>query len=424
MQILFFSIFVLFFSIFINIPIGFCILFASLIYALASEIPLSIFLVGMFAGINNFVLLAVPFFILMGEVMNKGEMTKKIFGFASALVGHLPGGLGHVNIIASMIFAGMSGSAVADVGGLGNIEIQAMTEEGYDKEFSAGITAASATIGPIIPPSIPIIIYAVYAGVSVAELFIAGLLPGVLIGISLMGYVFIISRKRNYPIHKKAKFSELINSFLYALPSLFAPILLVGGIIFGVFTPTECAIVASAYALFLGIVVYKTIKISGLPLIFLNVARSTAYVMLLIAAANVFSWIFTREGIPTMITAFFSLITNKFIILGLINILLLIVGCFIGPIPAIMIFFPVLSPVVALFNISLTQFGIIMIYNLVIGLLTPPMASVLFMVSKISKIPIDKMSRVIIPFYIPLLIALLIITYTPIALILPNILFK
>jgi len=421
-----YSIIILFLGILINIPIGFCLLLASLIYIiLLGDIPFSIVVHGMFAGVDNFVLLSVPFFILMGELMNQGGMTKKLFRFASALVGHLPGGLAYVNVIASMIFAGMSGSAVADVGGLGSIEIKAMLEDGYDREFSAGVTAASATIGPIIPPSIPIIIYGVYANVSIIELFVAGFLPGVLIGIVLMIYIYIISRRRKYPIHKKADFKELIRSFFDTLPSLLAPGLLVGGIISGVFTPTECGAAAAAYALFLTVIIYKEIKINELPLIFLKVAKVTAFVMLLVSAASVFSWLLVRGNITAIIAqGVLQLSTNYFFILALINILLLIVGCFIGPIEAIMIFLPVLYPIVTSVGINLIQFGIIMVFNLVIGLLTPPVASVLCLVSNISEIPFGKMCRAIIPFYIPLLIALLIITYTPISLILPNILFR
>ena len=421
-----YSIIILFLGIFINIPIGFCLLLASLTYIiLLGDIPLSIVMHGMFAGVNNFVLLSVPFFILMGELMNQGGVTKKIYRFALALIGHFPGGLAYVNVIASIIFSGMSGSAVADVGGLGNIEIKAMVDDGYDREFSAGITAASATIGPIIPPSIPIIIYGVYANVSIIELFVAGFLPGILIGIVLMAYSYIISCRRKYPIHKKADFKELIRSFFDALPSLLAPGLLIGGIISGVFTPTECGAAAAAYALFLTVIIYKKIKMNELPSIFLKVAKVTAFVMLLVSAASVFSWLLVLGNIPVRITqSIIQLSTNKFVILALINILLLIVGCFIGPIPAIMILVPVLCPIVTSIGIDLTKFGIIMVFNLVIGLLTPPVASVLYIVSNISKVPFAKMCRVIIPFYIPLLIALLIITYTQITLILPNILFR
>jgi tripartite ATP-independent transporter DctM subunit len=380
---------------------------------------------GLFYGVNSFVLLSVPFFILMGEVMNQGGITRRIFRFARALVGHLPGGLGHVNIIASIIFAGMSGAAVADVGGLGTIEIKAMVEDGYDREFSAGITSASATIGPIIPPSIPIVIYGVYSNVSVAELFAAGLLPGIVIGISLTIYVFIVAKRRSYPVHKRASLNEFLVSFRKAFLSLMAPIILVGGIIFGVFTPTECGATAAAYALFLAMVVYREIKLSDLPSIMLKVARTTSFVMLLVSVAAVLSWILARERVPVLITEeVLGITSNPITVLAIINALLLGVGCFMGPIPSIMILFPVLQPVLACLGINLVQFGIIMVFNLVIGLLTPPMASVLYIVSNIAEVPFAKMCRVIVPFYIPLIIALAVITYTPVTLFLPNLLFR
>jgi len=379
-----------------------------------SDITLQVIPQMMITTFDSFVLLAIPLFMLAGQLMNSGGITDKIFSFANKLIGHMKGGLSHVNVVASMIFAGMSGSAVADAAGLGQIEIKAMVEEGFDPDFSAAITAASSTIGPIIPPSIPFVIYGSMTGTSIGALFVAGAIPGLLMGLSLMFICYIISVKRGYPSHKRASIKEIAISFIKAVPSLLTPIIIIGGILFGVFTPTEAAAVAVVYALILGILIYKEIKLRDLLGILLDVGKNTASIMFIVSTATVFGWILTYQGIPQRLAVLLLSITqNIYLILLIINLLLLLVGCFMETIAAQLVLIPVLVPIIDILGIDRLQFGVIITLNLMIGLITPPVGVCLYVVSNIAKIPFERVVKATLPFILVLIIVLMLITYVP-----------
>ena len=409
----------------LRVPIGFCLMLSSFAYILSSnDIPFAIMTQRLEAGVENFTLLAVPFFILAGKLMNAAGVTDRIFNFARAVVGHIPGGLGHANVLASIFFSGMSGAAVADAGGLGTIEIEAMKKDGYDGGFSGAVTAASSTIGPIIPPSIPIIVYGVFSGTSVAALFAAGLIPGLLMGAALMIMIYIYSIKYNYPKHRRATFRQLGKAFISAIPPLLTPLILVGGILGGIFTPTEAGAAAALYALFLGTAFYRTLNLKKIAEVILDSSYTTAAVMLIVIAASLFGWILTRERIPVMAGEFIlSLTQNKILILLITNLFLFFVGCFLEPVAAMIILIPVFLPICSHLGIDLVHFGIIMVLNLMIGLLTPPVGLVLYIITDIAKVPFEKVVRSTMPFLIPLVIVLLLLTYVPyIVLILPRLL--
>jgi tripartite ATP-independent transporter DctM subunit len=363
---------------------------------------------------NSFPLLAAPFFILMGNIMNTSGVTRRIFRFADAVVGWMRGGLGHANVVASMIFAGMSGSAVADAGGLGTVEIAAMKEGGYDVDFSAGITAASATIGPIIPPSLPMVIYAVLADTSVGSLFIGGIIPGILMGATLMIMVAFISRKRNYPKNPFPTFSTLWKAFKDAFWALLAPILLFGGIVSGVFTPTEAAVAAAFYATIIGMFVYKEFRLRDLPKVILATVETNGVVLALVMTAVLFGWNLSVAQVPQALgRALVSLSKNPLVMLFIINVFLLFVGCFMEAIAAMMILVPVLLPVAVNLGINPVQFGLIVVLNLMIGTITPPVGVVLYVTSNVAKISFERVMKATSPFLIPLIAVLLLITIIP-----------
>jgi len=407
----------------LRVPIGFCLMLSSFAYILVTgDISFSIMTQRLEAGAEQFTLLAVPFFIMAGKLMNAGGITDRIFNFARAIVGHIPGGLGHANVLASIFFSGMSGAAVADAGGLGSIEIDAMKKDGYTARFSGAVTAASSTIGPIIPPSIPIIVYAVFAETSVAALFAAGVIPGLLMGLALMIMIYIYSIRFNYPKHPRANLKQLYGKFTAAIPPLITPLILVGGILGGVFTPTEAGAVAALYALFLGMVVYRTVNLKKIWEVFLDSSYTTATVMLIVIAASLFGWVLTLERIPVIAGSFIlSLTQNKIIILLITNLFLFFVGCFLEPVAAMIILIPVFLPICQQLGINLVHFGIIMVLNLMIGLLTPPVGLVLYVIADIAKIPFEEVVRATLPFLIPLIAVLFLLTYWPnIVLILPR----
>jgi len=409
----------------LRVPIGFCLMLSSFAYILwAGDISFDIMTQRLEAGAENFTLLAVPFFIMAGKLMNAGGITDRIFNFARAIVGHIPGGLGHANVLASIFFSGMSGAAVADAGGLGSIEIEAMRKDGYEAGFSGAITAASSTIGPIIPPSIPMIVYGVFAETSVAALFAAGVIPGLLMGLALMIMVYIYSIRFNYPKHARAKVKQLYDTFVAAIPPLITPLILVGGILGGVFTPTEAGAVAALYALFLGVVVYRTLNLKRIGEVFLDSSFTTASVMLIVIAASLFGWVITLERIPVIAGSFIlSLTQNTIIILLITNLFLFFVGCFLEPVAAMIILIPVFLPICQQLGINTVHFGIIMVLNLMIGLLTPPVGLVLYIIADIADTPFEQVVRATLPFLIPLIAVLFLLTYWPyIVLILPRIL--
>ena len=361
----------------LRVPIGFCLMLSAFSYILVDgNLPWAIMTQRLEAGVQSFTLLAVPFFVLAGKLMNATGVTDRIFNLARALVGHIPGGLGHANIVASIFFAGMSGAAVADAGGLGTIEIEAMRKDGYDTEFAAAVTAASSTIGPIIPPSIPIIVYAVFSETSVAALFAAGVIPGLLLGVALMIMVYYYAKRRNYPCHKRVSLRELGVTTVKAIPPLLTPAILIGGILGGVFTPTEAGAVAVLYTLVLGLFFYRTLNYRNIIDVVKESTGTTASVMLIVMAASIFAYVVTRERIPVVAGQFIlSLTDNKYLILLIINFFLFFIGCFLEPVAAMIILIPVFLPICHQLGIDTVHFGLVMVLNLMIGLLTPPVGS-------------------------------------------------
>jgi tripartite ATP-independent transporter DctM subunit len=356
--------------------------------------------------------------------MNDSGITDRIFNVARAYFGHLKGGLGYVNIVASIIFAGMSGSAVADAGGLGAVEIKAMKDDGYPEGFSAAVTGASSTIGPIIPPSIPAVIYGALAQTSISTLFIASILPGFLMGAGMMIVIYIISVKNDYPTNKRASFKEILVYSKEGFLPMLTPLIIIGGILTGVFTPTEAAAIALFYSIFISFVVYKSISLKRFWILLIESLKDTAVLLFIIAASNVFSWVIGRyqvtHGFVELLT---NTITNPFMILLLLNLFLLVIGCFIDAVPALFLLTPVLMPLITQYGIDPLHFGVIMILNLMIGLITPPVGTVLFTLNKIITVPFKDLMKNIIPFYIPLLIVLVLVTYVPsLVMFLPNLL--
>ncbi len=391
---------------------------------LGQEFVLTMVAQRMYSSTTAFTLLAIPFFILAGNLMNTGGITRRVFRFALALVGHLRGGLGHVNVVASMIFSGMSGAAVADAAGLGLVEMEAMTKAGYSPRFSAAITAASSTIGPVVPPSIPFVIYGSITGVSVGKLFLAGCTPGVLMGIAMMIGVYFVSRRRNYPKESMASFKELVKSAEEASLALGTPVIIIGGILGGIFTPTEAAVVASVYALFLGLVVYRELTVRDLPRILWDTLMHTLRVMFIISAAGFFGWLLIHQRIPEqVITGLTALTGSKWGLLMIIIFILLVLGCFLEGIAVLVITIPVFMPLIALYGINDVQFGVIMTLCSMLGLLTPPVGMSLYAVSSISGVSIGPLTREMWPYLLGIFLVLLIITFFPdFSLWLPNLL--
>ena len=368
----------------------------------------------LYTGVNSFTLLSIPLFLLAAKLMNTGSITKKLFAFCMKVVGWLPGGLGHVNVLCSVVFAGMSGTAVSDAGGLGSIEIKAMNENGFDNDFSCCVTAASSTLGPIIPPSIPLVVYATVSGASVGALFMAGIIPGVIMALLMMVVVTIYAIIRHYPRTKFPSGSEFLHALKEGFLPLMAPIILLVGIYGGVFTPTESAAVVVCYSLFLEIVIYKELTFKKFIMVLKETVRDSITIALIIAGATFFGYVATRAKIPQMIlTGMTSIVSNKFMLLIIINIFLLIIGCFLETASAITIVVPLIMPLLKAYQINLTQFGIIMVLNLMIGLLTPPFGLVLFVISKIGNISIGRFSKALLPWLFALLVALLLVTFVP-----------
>jgi TRAP-type C4-dicarboxylate transport system permease large subunit len=440
-----------------GIPVAMAMAGASLVYVIATgDIPDYVIIHRMVNGLDSFPLLAVPFFILAGNLMNSAGITNRIYNFALALVGWMRGGLGHVNVVGSVIFAGMSGTAIADAAGLGTIEIKAMTDHGYSKEFSVGVTAASATLGPIIPPTLPFVIYALFANVSVGALFLAGILPGLVMAILMMLTVAFFAHKNKWgadvPFQWKrvgkavgealivaawptfvwiavelgadARASVAVGlvillaadwrfRFAAVLP-IMTPVLLIGGMTTGVFTATEGAIAACVWALFLGLVWYRTLSGKMLVKASMDTIETTAAVLFIVAAASIFGWMLTVTRTTEMIAAWVLSVTSTpggFLLLA--NLLMLFVGCFLEPTAAITILVPILLPIVHKLGIDPVHFGLVMVLNLMIGLLHPPMGLVLFVLARVAKLSVERTTMAILPWLVPLLISLVIVTYIP-----------
>jgi tripartite ATP-independent transporter DctM subunit len=370
----------------------------------------------LFSGMNSFPLMAVPFFILAGELMNSGGITRNIVKFSSSLIGHVRGGLAQVNILSSILFAGLSGSAVADTSALGKMLIPAMEENGYTRRFSAAITAASSVIGPIIPPSGIMILYAFVMNVSVAGLFLAGFVPGLMVGLGLMVLTGYFSRVRNYPVaDRKATWPERGRAFWETFPALLTPVILLGGILWGVVTPTEAAAVAAAYALIVSLFVMRTLTLGELPAVFLSTARQSGIILLLVGAAVTFGWMVTVSGLAREGAELIQSITdNKYLMLFLVNILLFVVGMFLDAGPAILILGPVLAPIfVTQLGLHPIHFAIVMCVNVTVGLATPPMGLVLFVASSVSGEKVERIAYELMPFLAVEVLVIFLITFFP-----------
>lgn len=421
-MILLFGVFFLF--IILGSPISISMFISSVIYMLVYDLPIELIAQRLASGVDSFPLLAVSFFVLAGNIMNIGGVTKRIFSFAEHLVGHFTGGLAHANVLASVIFSGMSGSAIADTGGLGAIELEAMKKGGYDEDFSLAVTGASSLIGPVIPPSVPLVIFGVTASVSVGSLFNAGVIPGIMLAISMMILNYFISRKKNYPVRRQATVKETLYCFKWAFFALLLPVIIRLGIMLGIFTPTEAAIIAVVYGGCLGFF-YKNINLKVL----LESVKSTldvvVGVLFIISSATLFSWILTYSEIPQTVASYLlAFIDNPLIALLVISLILLFIGFFMDITPAIVIMTPVLLPFVKELGIDLVLFGIIMVLNLLVGLVTPPVGMVLFVLSGVSGVAIEKISKAIVPYVLVSIATIIIIVfYTYLVSIYPNLQF-
>lgn len=378
------------------------------------DAPVDVIAQRMYAGVNSFLLVAVPLFMLAGEIMNRSGATKRLFRFADALVGFLPGGLGHVNVAASFVFAGMSGSAAADAAGLGAIEIKAMKDRGFPMPFSVGLTAASSTVGPLVPPSIPMIVFGVASGTSIGGLFLAGVVPGLLLCLLLSTMVLIWAKFKGLPPSAPFSASSFGQALRGALLPLMTPVIVLSGIFGGAFTPTEASVVAVVYTSFLGVAVYREITIRDLVSITATVAREIAPLMLIVSTAALFGYLIIRMGIPRELAGFIlDMTTNATAILFLIVILLLVVGCFMETVSAIIIFTPLFMPMAVQAGISPFHLGVVMVMTLMIGVMTPPVGIVLFILSKVANMPIEGVFRAVIPFMLPLLAAVVLLVLVP-----------
>jgi tripartite ATP-independent transporter DctM subunit len=401
----------------IGVPIAFALGIAPIVGLLIDGKLVFLKLVPqrLFLGINQFPLLAIPLFMLAGDIMNVGGITQRLVMFANALVGHLRGGLAHVNILSSVLFAGLSGSAVADTSALGSILIPAMEKDGYTRRFAAAITAASSVIGPIIPPSIIMVIYALVMDVSVAGLFAAGLVPGLMMGGGLMIATTVIGRRRGFPKREqRASVAEMGTALRGAFLPLLTPIIILGGILSGVFTPTEAAGAAVAYALFVSLVVIRRMRARDLKQVLLRSGTSSAGVLLVVGTATIFAGVITLSGFPNTLAEFvFGVSDNRYAILLMVNILLLVVGMFLDAGPAILVLGPILGPTMLAAGVHPLHFAIIMCVNLTVGLATPPMGLVLFVASTITRLNIMAIARDLMPFLFVHLVVILLITYLP-----------
>lgn len=404
--------FIVFFALLlIGVPIYMSMLVPSILYLVINDMSLLMLAQKCMNGLNSFTLIAIPFFIMAAQVMNSGSVTNRIFDFCRSLVGHYKGGLGYVNVLSSVIFSGMSGSAVADVGGLGQVEIKAMRDAGYDEGFTIGVTAASGTIGPIIPPSIPFVVYATYSGASTGALFMAGILPGVFMAVVLCFMCRYMAIKTNSPSSQRASLRVRWSYFKNSILAILMPLIIIGGIWTGKTTPTEAALVAILYALIVSGLIYRELTLKKLFDIVMDTIDNTMPIMLVIVAATIFSFIVSYERLDTILLNFFvSLTNNRIVILLCINLMVLILGMFFDCTVIVMLLTPLLLPLAAAFNLSMTHIGVIVVLNAMIGLLTPPVGYSLYVLNSVTGYPVSKIARWCMPWMIPLIATLLTIT--------------
>lgn len=401
----------------LGIPIAFCLGLASLAALISIGNPLFLRMVPqmVFQGMSMFSLMAIPFFILAGELMNKSQITQTIISFANSLVGHIRGALAHVNIVSSIFFAGITGAAVADTAALGTIMIPAMVKEGYEEDFSAAVTISSSIIGPIIPPSIVMVIYGVTMKESIAALFAAGFVPGLMIGLALMLVSYITARIRGYGRKKRTSMMEIVRQGKNALIGLMTPVIILGGILTGVFTPTEAAAVAVVYSIIIGLFVFKTLKLSDFPLMLKRTAITSSVVLLIIGAANIMGWVLAFQRMPQMLAdMFLSVTSNPHLILLMINVLLLMVGMFMEISASIVLLAPILAPLTQSLGIEPLHFAMVMLVNLNIGLITPPLGQCIFTVCGITNLKMEQVVRATLPFLLAELFVLVLITFFPV----------
>ncbi len=410
----------------LSVPIAFGIGIAvSLALAVFSPFPVAVMFQKMVTGIDNYTLVAIPLFVLTGNLMNAGGITDRIFAFVRACLGHRNGGLAHANVGASVLFAGMSGSAVADAAGMGAVEIKAMKDQGYDPGFAAAVTAASSVIGPIIPPSIPFVIFGAIAQVSVGQLFVAGIVPGLLVALSLSGMIVWMGRGGRFPKEARVGWGGRARALGRAGFSLATPAVILVGLVGGVFTPTEAGAVAAAYALCLGLFVYRTVRVRDLPRVLVDTMMTTAIVTFIISNVSAFSWILAvSQAGAAFVDAVRDITTNPFAVLFIINIALLVMGALIEAGAVLIIMTPILLPLVVSIGIDPLHFGVIIVLNLMIGVATPPVGMSLFVTAHVAGISLERLIRAILPFLVPLFIALAAVTYLPaLVLFLPRLLF-
>jgi tripartite ATP-independent transporter DctM subunit len=401
-------------TIFLGVPVGFSIGLSSIFVLWLNGMPFSIFIQNFAMGMNSFSLLAIPFFILAGKLMNTSGITERIFTSVTDFVGHFRGGLAQVNIVSSLIFAGMSGSATADAAGLGMVEIKAMDNAGYDRDFSVAVTAASSTIGPIIPPSIIMVIYATAAQESVGKLLIGGIVPGILMTVALMLITFFIARKRDYPREQKTSFSKKFDSFVKAIPAMLGPVILVVGILSGVFTATEAGSVIVLYSFILGFFIYKELTLKQLWQIFLETMVTTANIMLIIGSAKAFGWILSYYNVPAMVaTGLMTLSQNPTIITLLLVAMFLFLGCIMEAAAIVIMTVPVVLPIITQLGINPIAFGVIVAVCMSIGTLTPPLGIVMYVLCDIADLSIGKYIKALMPYLITLLVVILILVLFP-----------
>lgn len=418
---IFLLIFVLIFILRMPIPMG--MMTACVFYFLVSgESPKMVAQQTLKTFYTNYTIIAVPLFIFAANVMNSGKVTEKVFGFAMGFVGRFKGGLGHVNVLASLVFSGMTGSAIADASGLGKMEIDAMRAEGYDDGFSCAVTAASATIGPIFPPSIPMVIYSMLSGASVGALFMGGMVPGILLAIALMIYIMIVAHKRNYPISEKVNIKAFLKYTINAIPAILTPVILLVGIYTGVMTPTEAGAVAGLYALIVAVFGYRVLKWDGFKQVLIDTVKATGTTSIMIGAATTISYIVAKEQVATTVATWITGLTdNKYIFLLIVNISILILGMFIDTSVIQVVFIPILLPIAKAFGIDLVHFGLVVIFNMMIGLSTPPFGMLLFIVSGLGKTKIKGVIREILPMVVIMIALLFLVTYVPdIIMFIPN----
>jgi C4-dicarboxylate transporter DctM subunit len=410
----------------LGVPIFLAMGIACFAFILAFNLPITILAQSYVRGLANYDFLALPFFFLAGDLMNTGGITLRLLNFSKALVGHIRGGLSHVTIVTAMIFAGVSGSAVADAAAVGSVLIPAMKRSGYHASYAAAVAAAAGTIGPIIPPSIPLVIYGMYSQISIGKLFLGGAVPGIIMGIYLIIASVIISRRRGYPADQRATLMQVLRSSLDAVLAMMMPVIILGGIITGIVTATESAVLAVTYGLILGSFVYRDIKVRDLPLILGKAMINSGTVLIIVATTGVFCWIIANMGLgDALVRVFLSISENKWVLLGVINIFFLIWGCFLDPVTALLIVIPILIPLAQKVGIDLIHFGVVAVLNLMIGLVTPPVGVLVYLTSSMAQEKVELVFKESVPFIIALLVVLIMATYLPFLVTwLPNLLMK